>query len=100
MWSKRDTTEMRIGITEITYDDVTIITVATKDAQNIIDYLNQYECLKQTLDFEYQLYKKALNDEDLNEENKQHYKELIEYFQLIRVKYESLVNKTKWGVTK
>ena len=99
MWKKGDRTEMRIDITELTNGGVTII-VATQDVDAIQDHFNEYEALKQTLDFEYNLCKQAITDEDLNEENKQHYKELIEYFQLIRVKYESLVNKTKWGVTK
>ena len=97
MWSKGDQTICRADITEITKDGI-IITVATTDADTITDTLNEYECLKQTLDFEYQLCKKAINDKDLDSETKQHYYSLIEFLQLLRTKHERLINKTKWGV--
>ena len=59
MWSKGDRTECRTNITELEYHrqdnnaHTTTITVATKNADDIMNLLNEYEILKTILNRHY-----------------------------------------------
>lgn len=75
------------------------VTVIGADANKIIDILNEFEALKQCLDFEYKLAKKATNDQDLDTETRKKFDDIIEFLQILRLKHESLVHKRQWEIS-